>query len=97
MMDIELFWSKKNNHALLSRCIIRLRRSSAVEFRDSLILILLSDGHRREANTVPKTVPFYSFLGAFKKLRKAATSCVMSVRLFAGNNSVPIGRFFFLW
>ena len=34
------------------------------------------------------------FLGAFAKLRKATVSFVMSVRLSAWNNSVPIGRIF---
>jgi len=34
------------------------------------------------------------FLGAFAKLRKAAISFVMSVRLSAWNNSAPTGRIF---
>jgi hypothetical protein len=37
------------------------------------------------------------FVGAFAKLRKAAMSSVMSVRLSAPNNSSPTGRIFVLF
>jgi len=41
------------------------------------------------------TAAYYSwFLGLFENLRKTTVSFVMSVRLFARDNSVPAGRIF---